>query len=99
MPGIAPRGPVNKPVVGQSLHHIWTSLHAEWRNRVVAVVVAGIAVMQWLAGGTGAPYDRLLLLPVVYVAVLHPPRQIDAISAKLSFQLYSFCASAMSWKP
>jgi diguanylate cyclase (GGDEF)-like protein len=38
-------------------------------------IVAGIAVMQWLAGGIGAPYDRLLLLPVVFVAATQPPRQ------------------------
>jgi diguanylate cyclase (GGDEF)-like protein len=38
-------------------------------------IVAGIAVMQWLAGGLGQPYDRLLLLPVVFVAATQPPRQ------------------------
>jgi len=26
--------PVNKPITGESLHHIWTSLHAAWRSRV-----------------------------------------------------------------
>ncbi|WP_281689757.1 LeuA family protein [Pseudonocardia thermophila] len=26
--------PVNKAVTGMSLHHIWTSLHAAWRDRV-----------------------------------------------------------------
>jgi hypothetical protein len=31
--------------------------------------------------------------------MMQPPRQIWAISPKLSFQLYSFCASRMSWKP
>lgn len=28
--------PVNKAVTGMSLHHIWTSLHAAWRERVTA---------------------------------------------------------------
>ena len=31
--------------------------------------------------------------------MMQPPRQIWAISPKLSFHLYSFCASRMSWKP
>lgn len=35
-----------------------------------------IAVAQWLAGGVGAPYDRLLLLAVLYVAAVHPVRRI-----------------------
>jgi len=38
--------------------------------------VIGIVILQWLAGGVGAPYERLLLLPVVFVAVLHPLRRI-----------------------
>jgi diguanylate cyclase (GGDEF)-like protein len=38
-------------------------------------IVAGIGVMQWVAGGLGAPYERLLLLPVVFVAATQPPRQ------------------------
>jgi diguanylate cyclase (GGDEF)-like protein len=41
-------------------------------------IVAGVAVMQWVAGGIGAPYDRLLLLPVVFVAATQPPRQTVA---------------------
>ena len=31
--------------------------------------------------------------------MMQPPRQICAISPKLSFHLYSFCASRISWKP
>jgi len=41
-------------------------------------IVAGLAVMQWVAGGIGEPYDRLFLLPVVFVAATQPPRQIVA---------------------
>ena len=40
--------------------------------------VLALAVMQWLAGGVGAPYASLLLLPVVYVAVIHPPLRVGA---------------------
>jgi diguanylate cyclase (GGDEF)-like protein len=39
-------------------------------------IVAGLAIMQWVAGGTGEPYERLFLLPVVFVAATQPPRQI-----------------------
>ncbi len=38
------------------------------------VAVAAIGVLQWLAGGIVAPYDRLLLLPVLFAAALHPLR-------------------------
>ncbi len=37
-----------------------------------------IAVLQWLAGGIGSPYERLSLLPILFVAMLHPPRKIAA---------------------
>jgi diguanylate cyclase (GGDEF)-like protein len=69
-------------LTGSALAVAYRSPRIEWTGgRLLAtgyVALAGIAVMQWLAGGTGAPYERLLLLPVVYVAVLHPPRQIAA---------------------
>jgi hypothetical protein len=38
--------------------------------------VLGVCTMQWLAGGVDAPYEVLLLLPVVYVAAIQPPRKI-----------------------
>jgi diguanylate cyclase (GGDEF)-like protein len=38
-------------------------------------IVVGVALMQWVAGGLGEPYERLLLLPVVFVAATQPPRQ------------------------
>ncbi|MFL5906390.1 MAG: diguanylate cyclase [Solirubrobacterales bacterium] len=41
-------------------------------------IVAGVALMQWVAGGLGEPYERLLLLPVVFVAATQPPRQTVA---------------------
>jgi diguanylate cyclase (GGDEF)-like protein len=39
-------------------------------------IVIGVALMQWVCGGLGEPYDRLLLLPVVFVAATQPSRQI-----------------------
>jgi diguanylate cyclase (GGDEF)-like protein len=44
-------------------------------------IVAAVAVMDWVAGGLGEPYERLLLLPVVFVAATQPPRQIVAFLA------------------
>jgi diguanylate cyclase (GGDEF)-like protein len=35
-----------------------------------------IGVMQWLSGGQTAPYRGLLLLPVLFVAAIQPPRKI-----------------------
>ena len=40
--------------------------------------MVAIAVLQWLAGGIGSPYERLSLLPILFVAMLHPPRKIAA---------------------
>jgi diguanylate cyclase (GGDEF)-like protein len=48
----------------------------EWMLTLSYVVVLGIGVMQWLGGGVNAPYERLLLLPVVFVAAIQPPRRI-----------------------
>ena len=36
--------------------------------------VAAIAVVQWLAGGYGAPYYELFVFWAVYTAAVHPPR-------------------------
>jgi len=38
--------------------------------------VVALEVMQWLGGGIGAPYERAILLPVFFVAAIHPPRRI-----------------------
>jgi diguanylate cyclase (GGDEF)-like protein len=45
---------------------------------VAGAAVVGLAVLEWLAGGVHAPYDRILLLPIVYTAAIHPPRRIAA---------------------
>jgi diguanylate cyclase (GGDEF)-like protein len=51
---------------------------SSWRRQLATGygIVAGIAVMQWVAGGFHEPYLALLLLPVVFVAATQPPRQI-----------------------
>ena len=40
--------------------------------------LVAVGVLQWLAGGIGSPYERLSLLPILFVAMLHPPRKIAA---------------------
>ena len=53
---------------------------ATW-GRMLALsygAIVAIAILQWLAGGVGSPYERLSLLPILFVAMLHPPRRIAA---------------------
>jgi diguanylate cyclase (GGDEF)-like protein len=52
-------------------------------------IVAGVAVMQWVAGGFHEPYAALLLLPVVFVAATQPPRQIVAFLGVVLLALLS----------
>jgi diguanylate cyclase (GGDEF)-like protein len=49
----------------------WRALLAVSYGTVVA-----IGLMQWLSGGQSAPYRGLLLLPVLFVAAIQPPRRI-----------------------
>jgi diguanylate cyclase (GGDEF)-like protein len=53
---------------------------ASWTALLLASygAVAGLEVMQWLGGGIEAPYERAILLPVVFVAAIQPPRRIAA---------------------
>ena len=39
------------------------------------VTVAGLGVLQWLCGGSTAPFRGLLLLPVLFVSTTQPPRR------------------------
>ena len=55
---------------GERLGH-WEALLA-----ISFAAVLGLAILQWLAGGLGAPYDRVMLLPVLFTAAVHPPRTI-----------------------
>ncbi|MEK6277988.1 MAG: diguanylate cyclase [Actinomycetota bacterium] len=50
---------------------------------------AGLAVMNWLAGGWGPPYTALGLLPVIYVAAIHPLRRIGAFMLFMALALAS----------
>ncbi len=48
------------------------------------LAVAAIGVMQWLAGGVGAPYEQLLLLSVVYIASIYSAREIVGFMAAVA---------------
>lgn len=57
---------------------------------LLASAYAGVAVIetvQWLSGGADAPYSRLLLLAVLYVAAVHPIRRIVPFMAVIGFSL------------
>jgi diguanylate cyclase (GGDEF)-like protein len=49
-----------------------------WNSLLVISYATAVAigVMQWLSGGQTAPYRGLLLLPVLFVAAIQPPRRI-----------------------
>jgi diguanylate cyclase (GGDEF)-like protein len=49
--------------------------------------LAGISVMQWLAGGNGAPYVTLLLIPVLFVSAIYPPRVVLVFLAAVGVSL------------
>ena len=38
--------------------------------------VVGISLMQWLGGGVEPPYSLLLLLAVLFVGAVHPPKRV-----------------------
>jgi diguanylate cyclase (GGDEF)-like protein len=65
---------------------------------VAYATVAGIAVVQWLAGGVSAPYERLLLLPMGFVAAIQPPRRIATF---MGFLLLALAAPFLyaGWNP
>ena len=47
---------------------------------VTSYVGAGqVALLQWLAGGHGAPYAELYLIVVLYAGALHPPRRLAGV--------------------
>jgi diguanylate cyclase (GGDEF)-like protein len=51
------------------------------------VGLVGISVMQWLAGGNGAPYLSLLLLPVLFISAIYPPRAMAIFLAAVGLSL------------
>jgi diguanylate cyclase (GGDEF)-like protein len=60
-------------VYGMRTHYFTT-----WRALGIlgVAILLGVGVMQWLGGGIGAPYERLVLLPVLFTAAIQPPRKI-----------------------
>jgi diguanylate cyclase (GGDEF)-like protein len=48
------------------------------------VGVVQIAVLQWLAGGTGAPYGELYLIVALYAGALHPPARLAGVLAAIA---------------
>jgi diguanylate cyclase (GGDEF)-like protein len=49
----------------------WTELLA-----ISYAAVAALVIAEWLGGGVETPYDRAILLPVMFVAAIQPPRRI-----------------------
>ena len=48
------------------------------------VGVVQVALMQWLAGGHGAPYAELYLIVALYAGALHPPRRLAGVIAAVA---------------
>src|SRR5690348_8273383 len=42
------------------------------------VTLAGVATMEWLAGGRTSPYHQIFMLTIFNVALAHPPRRFAA---------------------
>ncbi|MDQ3739417.1 MAG: diguanylate cyclase [Actinomycetota bacterium] len=49
--------------------------------------VAQVALLQWLAGGYGAPYAELYLIVALYAGALHPPRRVAGVLAAVTVGL------------
>jgi diguanylate cyclase (GGDEF)-like protein len=60
-----------------------------WGELLLAAygAVVALEVMQWLAGGLVAPYERALLLPTFFVAAIQPPRRIAGFLGFLALAL------------
>lgn len=71
---------IGMEVAGISYVYTLASSRFEWTFGMLLLSgyagVLMIAVTQWLAGGVGAPYERLMLIAVLYVSALHPLRRI-----------------------
>ncbi len=48
------------------------------------VGAAQVALLQWLAGGHGAPYAELYLIVALYAGALHPPRRLAGVLAAVA---------------
>jgi diguanylate cyclase (GGDEF)-like protein len=58
-------------------------LEMTWDAQLAAayIGVLGLALLQWSAGGIEAPYEPMVLLLVLYVAAIHPPRRTAVFMA------------------
>jgi diguanylate cyclase (GGDEF)-like protein len=52
-------------------------------------LLAGVAAMEWLAGGHDSPYSQLYLLPLLWTVFIHPRRRI--------FVFFMAYAAAIAW--
>jgi diguanylate cyclase (GGDEF)-like protein len=52
------------------------------------LTVAGIGVLQWLCGGTTAPFRGLLLLPVLFCSTTQPPRRTAVFLGFVALALF-----------
>ncbi len=78
-------------VLGLSIGALILLRPSLWSYRSLAAVgylsVAAISLMQWLAGGSGEPYQNLLLIPVLFVSAIYPPRVIVPFLAVVAASL------------
>jgi diguanylate cyclase (GGDEF)-like protein len=61
-------------------------------NEMLAIsyaLLAGVAAMEWLAGGHNSPYSQLYMLPLLWTVFIHPRRRILVF-----FMAY---AAALAW--
>ena len=55
--------------------------HMSWNHMLGAsyLAIGQIALLEWLAGGSGTPYAELYLLVALYAGALHPPRRLVGV--------------------
>jgi len=51
--------------------------------------VASVAVLVWLSGGLGSPYEQLFLLSIVYTSLVHPFRRVLVYLAFTALALFA----------
>ena len=64
-------------------------LETTWDAQLAAayIGVLGLSLLQWSAGGLEAPYEPIVLLLVLYVAAIHPPRRTAVFMAFVAVSL------------
>jgi diguanylate cyclase (GGDEF)-like protein len=51
--------------------------------------LAQIALLEWLAGGQGSPYQQLFLISLTYTACVHPPRRAAPVIALAALAVFA----------